>query len=122
MDTVSRIESLALTGSETFFFELRPNSCLTPVTRILLLCRHPDQIFVWWSAEPPGILLEEGRDLEEFDNFFNWTWTYRRSSDVTRYYGNVAKTLSRIRRGKEAVDEIISSKTNLAVGGLALSS
>ena len=80
-----------------------------------VLLRHPGQVFIWWSAEPPSVIVAEGRDLEEFKNFFNWTWTYRRSSDVVRDYGNRRKALSAVKRGKKAVDDVIASKTHLAV-------
>ena len=55
--------------------------------------------FVGWSAEGPVILRHAGVNMEGFDGFFNWTWTYRRDVDVARVI----------------TDELVAGKTGLAV-------
>uniref|UniRef100_H2Z661 Fucosyltransferase n=1 Tax=Ciona savignyi TaxID=51511 RepID=H2Z661_CIOSA len=42
-----------------------------------------------------------------FDNFFNWTWTYKRSSNALRGYGTREGVLASVKRGKLVVDEIM---------------
>ena len=77
--------------------------------------RHPDQIFLWWSAENPAVLLAENSDnWSAYDNFFNWTWTYRRDADVLRNYGYRANAIG-LPRGTKVVDDIIASKKKLAI-------
>ncbi|XP_002128300.3 4-galactosyl-N-acetylglucosaminide 3-alpha-L-fucosyltransferase FUT6 [Ciona intestinalis] len=77
--------------------------------------RDPNQLYVWWSAEGPGILQMEGRDLREFDGgFFNWTWTYRQNADVFRGYGYRGYILDFVPKGKQVVDEILKHKTKTA--------
>ena len=77
--------------------------------------RSPDQIFIWWSAENPAVLaIEKPDNWDAFDNFFNWTWTYRRDADVLRNYGYRGNLL-RLPRGKKVVDDIIASKKKLAI-------
>ena len=77
--------------------------------------RSPQQIFLWWTAENPAVLGAEGSDKwDAFDNFFNWTWTYRRDADVQWYYGYRGYALG-LPRGKKVVDDIIASKKKLAI-------
>ncbi|CAK8690889.1 unnamed protein product [Clavelina lepadiformis] len=77
--------------------------------------RSPNQLFVWWSAEGPAVLRLEGVNMEGFDGFFNWTWTYRRDADVARNYGYRGNVINTIAKGKKAVDKEIAEKTGLAV-------
>uniref|UniRef100_H2Z620 Fucosyltransferase n=1 Tax=Ciona savignyi TaxID=51511 RepID=H2Z620_CIOSA len=75
--------------------------------------RDPGQIFVFWNAEPSASFGKNG--LTEFDNFFNWTWTYKWSSDAFRGYGTRDWALASVKRGKLAVDEIVASKDKMAM-------
>ncbi|XP_076805862.1 4-galactosyl-N-acetylglucosaminide 3-alpha-L-fucosyltransferase FUT6-like [Clavelina lepadiformis] len=65
--------------------------------------RIPNQLFVWWSAEGPAVLRLEGVNMEGFDGFFNWTWTYRRDADAPRSYGYRGNVINGIKKGKKAV-------------------
>ncbi|XP_039252006.2 4-galactosyl-N-acetylglucosaminide 3-alpha-L-fucosyltransferase FUT6-like [Styela clava] len=45
--------------------------------------RSRHQAFVWWAHESPWTVLHYyGHKLEDFNNYFNWTMTYRRDSDI----------------------------------------
>ncbi|CAK8680310.1 unnamed protein product [Clavelina lepadiformis] len=77
--------------------------------------RHPKQIFVWWSGEAPPVLQNENYQLDVFDGFFNWTWTYRRDADVLRNYGYRGDLLKSVEKGKDAIDKIIAKKKRLAI-------
>nr|CAB3247479.1 alpha3-fucosyltransferase [Phallusia mammillata] len=43
--------------------------------------RKPDQMYVYFSREPPWFYQEKNFSLVDKD-FFNWTMTYRRDSDI----------------------------------------
>lgn len=47
--------------------------------------RRPDQIFVMFSTEPPVHMPK----MDEFDNYFNWTISYRKGSDFQLTYGEI---------------------------------
>nr|NP_001027813.1 alpha3-fucosyltransferase [Ciona intestinalis]CAH04967.1 alpha3-fucosyltransferase [Ciona intestinalis] len=67
--------------------------------------RDKKQIFVWWCGEGPGYFGKDG--LREFDGgFFNWTWTFKRSADVLRYYGSRKEALTFVKKGKRAIDDL----------------
>ena len=70
---------------------------------------------MWWSAENPAILKMETNDGNAFDNFFNWTETYRRDADVRFNYGCRRDFINTLPRGKKVVDDIIAAKKKLAV-------
>ncbi|XP_039252419.2 3-galactosyl-N-acetylglucosaminide 4-alpha-L-fucosyltransferase FUT3-like isoform X2 [Styela clava] len=45
--------------------------------------RSPNQVFVWWAHESPWTVLHYYHyKLKDFNEYFNWTMTYRRDSDV----------------------------------------
>uniref|UniRef100_H2XUB6 Fucosyltransferase n=1 Tax=Ciona intestinalis TaxID=7719 RepID=H2XUB6_CIOIN len=45
--------------------------------------RRPNQAFVWWSRESAWTATYLYRkSLDDFDDYFNWTMTHRRDSDV----------------------------------------
>ncbi|KZS21877.1 putative Alpha--fucosyltransferase C [Daphnia magna] len=48
--------------------------------------RRPDQIFLMFNNEPPAHLP---RYMEMFDNYFNWTMTYRTGSTFHLKYGEI---------------------------------
>ncbi|KAK4008546.1 hypothetical protein OUZ56_013682 [Daphnia magna] len=48
--------------------------------------RRPDQIFVMFTIEPPSHMP---RNLKVFDNYFNWTMTYRTGSTFHLKYGEI---------------------------------
>jgi len=52
--------------------------------------RLPHQIYVMFSMETP---LNADFPYRKFDDFFNWTMTYRRDSDIVAPYGWVAREL-----------------------------
>jgi len=57
------------------------------------------------------------RNLEEYDNgFFNWTMSYRIDADIYFPYFDMKFVYDQLRKGKEAIDDIIRKKTGLAVG------
>ena len=71
---------------------------------------------MWWSAENPAVLATtKEKNWKAFDNFFNWTWTYRRDAEILAKYGYRDDVISKLPRGKKVVDDIISSKKKLAV-------
>ena len=76
--------------------------------------RNSDQIFVWWSAENPAVLGTIHENWDAFDNFFNWTLTYRRDAEILGGYGYRYNAIG-LKRGKKAVDDIIASKKKLAI-------
>ena len=78
------------------------------------------QVFIWWSMETPSIVELGGKDLRFFDNFFNWTWTYRRDSDVVGSYGQRSGVIKNLNKGRKVVDQIIANKKKLAVSLLIL--
>jgi len=55
------------------------------VTHIFML-RYPWQRYVFHLVESPH---HTGVDLSTVPNFFNWTMTYRRDSDIYNPYGNI---------------------------------
>ena len=55
-------------------------------TRWKLHNRRPDQVFVMLSKEPPTHI----RNLKLFDNYFNWTMTFRSDSDFVISYGDIS--------------------------------
>ncbi|XP_078489157.1 4-galactosyl-N-acetylglucosaminide 3-alpha-L-fucosyltransferase FUT6-like isoform X3 [Ciona intestinalis] len=80
--------------------------------------RDKRQIFVWWCAEGPRYFGRNG--LREFDGgFFNWTWTFKRSADVLRYYGSRDGALKFVKKGKKAIDDVISFKKKMALWGVS---
>uniref|UniRef100_H2Y7B4 Fucosyltransferase n=1 Tax=Ciona savignyi TaxID=51511 RepID=H2Y7B4_CIOSA len=76
--------------------------------------RDPDQIYVWWTAESPTYGYNR-KDLDRYENFFNWTWTYKQNAEGHRGYGNRAIALSAVKRGKLVVDQIVASKDKMAM-------
>ncbi|KAK3884247.1 hypothetical protein Pcinc_011458, partial [Petrolisthes cinctipes] len=53
--------------------------------------RSPTIPYIYFSMECPEILRRFGVDLTPYKNIFNWTFTYRRDSDVVLPYGEVMK-------------------------------
>ena len=51
--------------------------------------RKPSQTYVYLNDEPPSEYMKE--DLSGFNNFFNFTVSYRRDSDIVWPYGIVEK-------------------------------
>ncbi|KAI9553630.1 hypothetical protein GHT06_021552 [Daphnia sinensis] len=49
--------------------------------------RRPDQMFVMFTTEPPAHMPE---NMDVFDNYFNWTMTYRTGSTFHLKYGEIA--------------------------------
>uniref|UniRef100_H2ZNY5 Fucosyltransferase n=1 Tax=Ciona savignyi TaxID=51511 RepID=H2ZNY5_CIOSA len=78
--------------------------------------RTPSQLFVFWSKENPWSMRYLYRtDFKEFDNFFNMTMTYHTNSDLYSGYGSRRKVLNKVEKGSRAVDNLISTKTKLAI-------
>lgn len=100
-------------GAVIFHFnELRPDNF--PGTR------YPNQLYTFWTMEGPRALKQlRGMTLQEYDEVFNLTMTYRRDSDVTTAYGYDVDTLSALKVSPEDFDdkmqEILSTKTGLAL-------
>jgi len=64
---------------------------------------------------PPFILNHEKRaNFTKFDNFINWTMTYRSDADVYFSYLRTDSLLDFLQH-KHDIDDIISKKTNVAV-------
>jgi len=53
-------------------------------TRWELANRRPDQVFIMFSHEPPAHVGK----MSIFNNYFNWTMTYRSDSDFVFQYGD----------------------------------
>ena len=62
--------------------------------------RRPNQIFVMFSTEPP---VHMPKYLEEFENYYNWTMSYRSGSDFRLKYGEIIPLESAPRSENEAV-------------------
>ena len=57
-----------------------------------------------------------GNSMGKFDNnFINWTMTYREDSDIFCPYVKGTQIRDFMKRGKEKVDEIMASKSRVAV-------
>ncbi|XP_078488651.1 alpha-(1,3)-fucosyltransferase 7-like [Ciona intestinalis] len=67
--------------------------------------RRPNQAFVWWSRESAWTAKYLYRkSLDDFDDYFNWTMTHRRDSDVNgMLYPFVARDFVKSRL-KETID------------------
>ena len=61
--------------------------------------RRPDQIFVMFSTEPPPHMP---KGLAEFENYYNWTMSYRSGSDFRLKYGEIIPLESAPRSEDEA--------------------
>ena len=70
---------------------------------------------MFFTAEPPSEVRFDEEKYNKFNNFFNWTYTYRRNADVQRLYGHRMKTFNAVSKGSEVVSSIIEKKTKLAV-------
>ncbi len=84
-----RISNCLITYNETLMpldkfdaFVIHPP---TQTTQWKLKNRRPDQIFVMFSTEPPGHMP----DLNKFENYFNWTMTYRNGAEFQLKYGEI---------------------------------
>lgn len=53
--------------------------------------RRPHQRFLFFTQEPPPAL--KGYDFHRYKDYFNWTMTYRKDSDVLLSYGRIRKRL-----------------------------
>ncbi|KAK2712742.1 alpha-(1,3)-fucosyltransferase C-like isoform X2 [Artemia franciscana] len=58
------------------------------------IARLPHQRYVFFSLESP----EKFKTSNSFDNFFNWTITYRTDSDIYSPYGEIKKRKKRIEK------------------------
>ena len=88
---------------------------------LVFVFRTPEQVFIWWTAESPGSFVFMKHNLDDYDNFFNWTMTYRRDSDVTAPYNTAHDLYKTIEMGQNAIDDIISKKEKLSVSPNILS-
>ena len=62
--------------------------------------RRSDQIFVMFSTEPPAHMP---KDLAKFENYYNWTMSYRSGSDFRLKYGEIIPMESAPNSENEAV-------------------
>ncbi|KAL7635716.1 UNVERIFIED_CONTAM: hypothetical protein RMT77_013533 [Armadillidium vulgare] len=69
---------------------------------------NEDQIFVFYSTEPPTRLDE--KFFKENRNFFNWTMSYRKDSDIVDSFGMVKKIKDRRQMKKLSLEELKSKK------------
>lgn len=67
--------------------------------------RKPHQRYVFFTQEPPSA-LEEYEDVYFADNYYNWTMTYRRNSDIPFIYGRIEPRNSSLIT-QEQVSELI---------------
>lgn len=51
--------------------------------------RSPNQHYIFWTMEPPGLVPVSLRKWDESSNFFNLTMSYRWDSDILNPYGFV---------------------------------
>ncbi|XP_076818147.1 uncharacterized protein LOC143463524 isoform X2 [Clavelina lepadiformis] len=78
--------------------------------------RYDHQIFVWWSDQNPWyIKYISNQSLTEYNNFFNWTMTYRRDSDVYFPLWRKSSLYSNLAGGRDNVRNVIDKKTKSAV-------
>lgn len=55
---------------------------------------HPRQRFVFVLIEPASHIFLKVKSLRGFNNYFNWTMTYRLDSDIPVPYGHIKKRLT----------------------------
>lgn len=66
--------------------------------------RRPKQRFVFFTQEPPPSI--EPMNITEYDNYFNWTMTYRMDSDVRLLYGRIRPKPSAPKTAQEIEEKI----------------
>uniref|UniRef100_H2Y9S2 Fucosyltransferase n=1 Tax=Ciona savignyi TaxID=51511 RepID=H2Y9S2_CIOSA len=78
--------------------------------------RNKRQFFIFWTVDGPSYIRNaEDRHPKKFDNFINWTMTYRLNSDI--FYPHLSMDMAKIifSRRKEYVDDILSKKSRLGI-------
>ena len=93
----------------------------------LYYCRHPDQVYVFFSIESPAFIKGyDSQFINEFDgvpsNFINWTMMYTTDADVFYPYmrKEYAEYLSRPLT-QDDIEAIVASKESVAVSYMFLS-
>lgn len=107
-----RVNNCLITDNSTLFPEFDAYVVHPPTQKTpwLLTKRRPDQIFVLFSTEPPYHMP----DLNPFENYFNWTMSYRRGSDFRLVYGEIEPLESAPR----SEQEILSLRQNVWASGI----
>ena len=77
--------------------------------------RNENQVFIFWTAEPPSQIFWSREKYAMFDNFFNWTYTYRQDAEVQRLYGFRKQIIDSVSKGTRVIDSLFKEKTELAV-------
>ena len=75
---------------DAFIFHAPRDANLDAGEPILVKHRRPDQVFIFFSMEPPNVLEREilkTSRAQNFDGHFNWTISYRSDSDFYLPYG-----------------------------------
>lgn len=70
-----------------------------------------NQVFIFWTAEPPSQIFWSREKYTSLDNFFNWTYTYRHDADVQGLYGFRKQMIDAVPKGTKAVDSLLKKKT-----------
>ena len=85
-----RVTNCLITYKETFLPHEKFDAFVihqpTQKTLWKLKNRRPDQIFVMFSTEPP---VHMPKDLAKFENYYNYTMSYRSGSDFRLKYGEI---------------------------------
>lgn len=71
--------------------------------------RRPEQRYIFASPEPPVLFAEQ---INKFNNYFNWTMSYRRDSDIPYLYGDVQRRSS-LSTVNQKADDAVHGKTKL---------
>ncbi|XP_078489918.1 4-galactosyl-N-acetylglucosaminide 3-alpha-L-fucosyltransferase FUT6-like [Ciona intestinalis] len=80
--------------------------------------RRDDQLYVWYSPEStPNVRNYHNISMENYDDVFNLTMTYRRDSDVFNPYGTLPSIKSslleeHVSLSRDTLDKVVSDKKN----------
>lgn len=82
--------------------------------------RDPKQLYVWWSKEGTQALKMRSLKLDNFDNMFNLTMSYRRDADVLLPYDTAVGLQDELAipstdNMSRYLDDLMSKKTKLAI-------
>ena len=96
-----KMKSMDLYDAVVFNMNVLRNSLQLPWTMKKYKRNLMKQKFVFFNQEPPGVYTwgkEEGKEMnqvvKQFENYFNWSMTYRHDADVHFFYGSVRPKLS----------------------------
>ena len=83
----------------------------------MFLCRNPNHLYVWWTLEGPQAIRMRGMALDNFNDAFNLTMTFRQDSDVYRPYDTAPNLYNELLRDNmtQYLDDLVASKSQVAI-------